>query len=293
MSYDVSLMQADALGDRNDKYGGIGRNGAVTADINARELGQLMSPIIGQQINLSFAISLRRVGGVHSARSSMVSTSRRNDDSPSMSRSTADAVCATLEARAVDPGLRAVQVANEVGDLGPVDAAAMGSSTWRKTAPSPRRPVRPSGGRPRSCRTPRGAVGERHVVGLPDIVEREQFHHQMMHAIAAALDQSEAMMPRIDVKEVGAKRLLHVVGKPEAEQVDVEALGGGQVDQERGLVPHGQPRRRPPPRDVAQRAVEAILGAAKTGKIGDGKIFVTEVEEAVRIRTGERGTEAL
>ena len=45
--------------------------------------------------------------------------------------------------------------------------------------------------------------------------------------------------------------------------------------------------------DRAQKAVEAILGAAKTGKIGDGKIFVTEVEEAVRIRTGERGTEAL
>jgi nitrogen regulatory protein PII len=39
--------------------------------------------------------------------------------------------------------------------------------------------------------------------------------------------------------------------------------------------------------------VEAILGAAKTGKIGDGKIFLTEVEEAVRIRTGERGMEAL
>jgi nitrogen regulatory protein P-II 1 len=47
------------------------------------------------------------------------------------------------------------------------------------------------------------------------------------------------------------------------------------------------------PDDRAQRAVEAILGAAKTGKIGDGKIFVTEVEEAVRIRTGVRGTEAL
>ena len=47
------------------------------------------------------------------------------------------------------------------------------------------------------------------------------------------------------------------------------------------------------PDDRAQRAVEAILGAAKTGKIGDGKIFVTEVEEAVRIRTGERGAEAL
>jgi len=45
--------------------------------------------------------------------------------------------------------------------------------------------------------------------------------------------------------------------------------------------------------DQAQRAVEAILRAAKTGKIGDGKIFVEQVEEAVRIRTGERGTEAL
>ena len=45
--------------------------------------------------------------------------------------------------------------------------------------------------------------------------------------------------------------------------------------------------------DRAQRAVEAILESAKTGKIGDGKIFVTEVEEAVRIRTGERGMEAL
>ncbi len=47
------------------------------------------------------------------------------------------------------------------------------------------------------------------------------------------------------------------------------------------------------PDDRAQRAVEAILGAAKTGKIGDGKIFVAQVEEAVRIRTGERGMEAL
>ena len=43
----------------------------------------------------------------------------------------------------------------------------------------------------------------------------------------------------------------------------------------------------------APRAMEAILGAAKTGKIGDGKVFVTEVQEAVRIRTEERGGEAL
>jgi nitrogen regulatory protein PII len=45
--------------------------------------------------------------------------------------------------------------------------------------------------------------------------------------------------------------------------------------------------------DRVQRAVDAILQAAKTGKIGDGKIFVIQVDEAVRIRTGERGMEAL
>jgi len=45
--------------------------------------------------------------------------------------------------------------------------------------------------------------------------------------------------------------------------------------------------------DRVGRAVDAILNAAKTGKIGDGKIFVTPVEEAVRIRTGERGPEAV
>ncbi len=45
--------------------------------------------------------------------------------------------------------------------------------------------------------------------------------------------------------------------------------------------------------DRAQRAVEAILRAAKTGKIGDGKVFVSEVEQAVRIRTDERDAEAV
>ena len=45
--------------------------------------------------------------------------------------------------------------------------------------------------------------------------------------------------------------------------------------------------------DMAGKVVEAITGAAKTGKIGDGKIFVSSIEETVRIRTGERGKEAL
>jgi nitrogen regulatory protein P-II 1 len=45
--------------------------------------------------------------------------------------------------------------------------------------------------------------------------------------------------------------------------------------------------------DMAERAVDAILQAAHTGRIGDGKIFIIPVEEAIRVRTGERGTEAI
>ena len=43
----------------------------------------------------------------------------------------------------------------------------------------------------------------------------------------------------------------------------------------------------------ARIAVEAILKAARTGRIGDGKIFVLDIEEAIRIRTGERGADAI
>ncbi|MCI5048018.1 MAG: P-II family nitrogen regulator [Aquisalinus sp.] len=45
--------------------------------------------------------------------------------------------------------------------------------------------------------------------------------------------------------------------------------------------------------NAVQAAVETITNAAKSGRIGDGKIFVSPVEEAIRIRTGERGREAL
>ena len=45
--------------------------------------------------------------------------------------------------------------------------------------------------------------------------------------------------------------------------------------------------------DLGSQAVEAIVGAANTGKIGDGKIFVFDLAEVIRIRTGERGTDAI
>lgn len=45
--------------------------------------------------------------------------------------------------------------------------------------------------------------------------------------------------------------------------------------------------------DMLDKTVEAITGAANTGKIGDGKIFVLDLEQAIRIRTGETDAEAL
>jgi nitrogen regulatory protein P-II 1 len=45
--------------------------------------------------------------------------------------------------------------------------------------------------------------------------------------------------------------------------------------------------------EMVERAVEAIVKAARTGKIGDGKIFVTPVDQVIRIRTGESGEAAV
>jgi nitrogen regulatory protein P-II 1 len=45
--------------------------------------------------------------------------------------------------------------------------------------------------------------------------------------------------------------------------------------------------------ELVEKAVEAIQNAARTGRIGDGKIFISTIEQAIRIRTGESGTDAL
>jgi len=45
--------------------------------------------------------------------------------------------------------------------------------------------------------------------------------------------------------------------------------------------------------ELVERAIEAITQAAHTGRIGDGKIFISSIEEVIRIRTGEKGAEAV
>jgi len=45
--------------------------------------------------------------------------------------------------------------------------------------------------------------------------------------------------------------------------------------------------------DMADKVIETVINTAKTGRIGDGKIFILPMEEAIRIRTGEKGSEAI
>ena len=45
--------------------------------------------------------------------------------------------------------------------------------------------------------------------------------------------------------------------------------------------------------DICEQVIEAVINTARTGKIGDGKVFVTNLEEVIRIRTGETGAEAI
>src|ERR1700725_20259 len=47
------------------------------------------------------------------------------------------------------------------------------------------------------------------------------------------------------------------------------------------------------PEDIVEAAIKAIADSARTGKIGDGKIFVTSLDDVIRIRTGERGRDAI
>ena len=47
------------------------------------------------------------------------------------------------------------------------------------------------------------------------------------------------------------------------------------------------------PDDMAEKVVDTLIKSAQTGRIGDGKIFIMSVEDAVRIRTGERGNDAI
>src|SRR2546423_15237318 len=65
-------------------------------------------------------------------------------------------------------------------------------------------------------------VGERDIVGLPHIIEAEQLDHHVVDAVLTGLEEGEAVVARIDVKEKRFERLEDVIAQAEAEHVTIE-----------------------------------------------------------------------
>jgi len=126
----------------------------------------------------------------------------------------------------------------------------------------------------------------RHVSGLPAVKREDR------------VKKIEAVIKPFKLDEV--KDALHAVGLQGITVVEAKGFGRqkGHTELYRGAeyVVDFLPKVKIElvcPDNVVERAVEAIVNAARTGRIGDGKIFVTHIEEAIRIRTGERGDEAV
>ena len=71
-------------------------------------------------------------------------------------------------------------------------------------------------------RADRLRLAQREVIGLPDIVEKAEFDHQVMDAVPAGIDEGEAVVARIDVEEIGLERPQDVIAEPEAEGIGIE-----------------------------------------------------------------------
>jgi len=147
----------------------------------------------------------------------------------------------------------------------------------------------------------RGAGGRqrtgRDIAGL---ARRVQNYAQAggMSAAEAAVKKIEAVIKPFKLDEV--KEALHEVGLQGLTVLEAKGFGRqkGHTELYRGAeyVVDFLPKVKIEvvcDDERVERAIEAIVTAARTGRIGDGKIFVTNLEEVVRIRTGERGDQAV
>jgi len=119
-----------------------------------------------------------------------------------------------------------------------------------------------------------------------------------MSAVEAAVKKIEAVIKPFKLDEV--KEALHEVGLQGLTVLEAKGFGRqkGHTELYRGAeyVVDFLPKVKIEvvcDDERVERAIEAIVTAARTGRIGDGKIFVTNLEEVVRIRTGERGDQAV
>ncbi len=136
-------------------------------------------------------------------------------------------------------------------------------------------------------------------VCIAGVARRVQNYAQAgMSAAEAAVKKIEAVIKPFKLDEV--KEALHEVGLQGLTVLEAKGFGRqkGHTELYRGAeyVVDFLPKVKIEvvcDDERVERAIEAIVTAARTGRIGDGKIFVTNLEEVVRIRTGERGDQAV
>ena len=123
------------------------------------------------------------------------------------------------------------------------------------------------------------ASGRFNITHAADLNSQTAVSYAETQGIRLTTDIRELLYnPKVDAISLATPHTLH------PDQIEMAGKAGKHVYTEKPFAFT---------RAEAERAVEAILAAAKTGRIGDGKIFVSEVQEAIRIRTGERGAEAI
>ena len=122
--------------------------------------------------------------------------------------------------------------------------------------------------------------------------------HEKPETLVKKMKKIEAIIKPFKLDEV--KEALHEVGLQGITVIEAKGFGRqkGHTELYRGAeyVVDFLPKVKIElviPDDMLERAVEAIQQAAYTGRIGDGKIFISSIEEAIRVRTGEKGNDAI
>ncbi len=125
-----------------------------------------------------------------------------------------------------------------------------------------------------------------------------EFHAQADNGTGGHVKKIEAIIKPFKLDEV--KEALHEIGVSGITVTEAKGFGRqkGHTELYRGAeyVVDFLPKVKLEvivPSDIAERTVEAIANAAQTGRIGDGKIFVSPIESALRIRTGEKDEDAI
>jgi nitrogen regulatory protein P-II 1 len=170
---------------------------------------------------------------------------------------------------------------------------------WRKKRQRPQAYAVSLGGDRRLCRSACGPARRFSAISvLPEKLARKMLMAGQHSSGSQGMKKIEAIIKPFKLDEV--KEALHEIGVRGLTVTEAKGFGRqkGHTELYRGAeyVVDFLPKVKIEvvmEESLVEKAIEAIQQAAQTGRIGDGKIFVSPVEEVVRIRTGERGNDAI